>query len=109
MSNHPKWNFAEFSAFLMYYAASADLEVTEEERVLILKKVDEATFKKIEDEYRSLSDAGIIDVILSYKGLYFPTVERKNELLDLMQKEFLADGDFSIMEQNMVRLIKKLM
>lgn len=108
-TNHPKWNFQEFSAFLMLHAASADLKVTEDEKAAILKKVDQTTFDKISKEYHSISDKEKIDLILSYKGLYFPTVERTNELLELMQQEFLADGEFSLLEQNMFRILKKLL
>jgi len=109
MNNHPKWNFQEFSAFLMLYAASADLKVTTEEKDAILKKVNEATYDKIWKEYHAMSDINKINLILSYKGLYFPTAERTNELLDLMKKEFMADGEFSLLEKNLMRIVKKLL
>lgn len=109
MRHHPKWNFQEFSAFLMLYAASADLQVTEDEVQVILQKVDQSTFDKISEEYHSISDKEKIDLILSYKGLYFPTHARKNELLDLVKKEFLADGTYSLLEHNLMRVLKKLL
>ncbi|MFK7774843.1 MAG: hypothetical protein AB8F94_22070 [Saprospiraceae bacterium] len=109
MKDHPKWNFQEFSAFLMLYAASADLKVTSDEKEAILQKVNEETFEEIWKEYHSMSDINKINLILSYKGLYFPTVERTNELLDLMKKEFMADGEFSLLEQNLLRILKKLL
>lgn len=110
MSNeHPKWNFQEFSAFLMLYAANADLEVTEDEKDAILKKVDQATFDRINEEYIHLSDKEKIDLIMSYKGVHFPTAERTNELLDIMKKEFLADGTYSLLERNLMMIMKKLM
>lgn len=109
MNDHPKWNFEEFSAFLMLYAASADLKVTSDEKEAILQKVNEATYQEIWKEYHSMSDINKINLILSYKGLYFPTSERTNELLDLMKKEFMADGEFSLLEQNLMRVLKKLL
>ena len=109
MNDHPKWNFEEFSAFLMLYAASADLKVTSDEKEAILQKVNEETFDEIWKEYHSMSDINKINIILSYKGLYFPTAERTNELLDLMKKEFMADGEFSLLEQNLMRILKKLL
>ena len=109
MSDHPKWNFKEFSAFLMLYAASADLKVTTDEKDAIMEKVNEETFEKIWKEYNSMSDINKINTILSYKGLYFPTADRTNELLDLMKKEFMADGEFSLLEKNLMRILKKLL
>ena len=109
MSDHPKWNFQEFSAFLMLYAASADLKVTTDEKDAIMEKVNEETFQKIWKEYNSMSDINKINTILSYKGLYFPTADRTNELLDLMKKEFMADGEFSLLEKNLMRILKKLL
>jgi len=109
MKEHPKWNFQEFSAFLMLYAASADLKVTSDEKEAILEKVNEETYEEICKEYHSMSDINKIDLILSYKGLYFPTAARTNELLDLMKKEFLADGEYSLLEQNLMRVLKKLL
>ena len=109
MSDHPKWNFEEFSAFLMLYAASADLKVTTDEKDAIMEKVNEDTFQKIWKEYNSMSDINKINTILSYKGLYFPTADRTNELLDLMKKEFMADGEFSLLEKNLMRILKKLL
>ncbi len=109
MSDHPKWNFEEFSAFLMLYAASADLKVTTDEKDAIMEKVNEETFNKIWKEYNSMSDINKINTILSYKGLYFPTADRTNELLDLMKKEFMADGEFSLLEKNLMRILKKLL
>lgn len=109
MNDHPKWNFQEFSAFLMLYAASADLKVTTDEKEAILQKVNKNTFNEIWKEYHSMSDINKINIILSYKGLYFPTADRTNELLDLMKKEFMVDGEFSLLEKNLLRILKKLL
>ena len=109
MNDHPKWNFQEFSAFLMLYAASADLKVTSDEKEAILKKVNEDTYEEIWKEYHSMSDINKINLILSYKGLYYPTAERTNELLDLIKTEFMADGEYSLLEKNLMRILKKLL
>jgi len=84
----------------MLYAASADLKVTSDEKEAILEKVNEKTFNDIWKEYHSMSDINKINLIISYKGLYFPTADRTNELLDLMKKEFMADGEYSLLEKN---------
>ena len=109
LDEHPKWNYKEFCAFLLIYGANADMEITKEEEAMIKSKVDEATYQEIRSDFNDVSDYDIIQIILTYKGLYFPTPERKNELLDMIKKEFYADGDFSVMEKNLLRLLEKLM
>jgi len=106
---HPKWNFQEFSAFLMLYAAAADLKITNDEVQAILQKVDQSSYDEIAEEFHSLVETEKLDLIMSYKGLYFPTAAQTNELLDLVKKDFLADGTYSLMEKNLMRVLQKLM
>ncbi|MEL6926304.1 MAG: hypothetical protein AAFO94_19840 [Bacteroidota bacterium] len=106
---HPKWNYNEFCTYLLLYAANADMEITPEEDRMIRSKVDADRFESIRAEYEDCSDYEIIQTIMAYKGLYFPTIDRRRELLAMIQKEFWVDGDFSDMEKNLMRLLEKLM
>ena len=56
-----------------------------------------------------MSDYKALETILSYKGLYYPTIARKNELLYQMKLLFEADGEFSIMERELLQFLDKLM
>lgn len=109
LDSHPKWNHSEFSAFLLLYGAFADMEMTKEEEAMIRSKVNDETYNKIKEEFDSTNDYQQVEIIMAYKGLYFPTVDRRNELLDMIKKEFLADGDYSLMEHNLMGLLQKLM
>ena len=106
---HPKWNFQEFSSFLMLYAAMADNVVTPEEKTIIIEKVDHSRYEKLCAEFNEMSEEIRDDVILSYKGLYFPTIPRRDELLSMVKKEFLADGEYSFVEKSLMRTLEKLM
>ena len=109
MSEQLSWNFEEFSTFLLLYAADADLVLSPEEEALMKARLNEQSYEKIKKQYRSLSDYQRIQTIMSYKGLYYPTVERRDELIALIKKQFMADGDYSILEKNMLHLLEKLM
>ncbi len=109
MKDHPKWNFEEFTTFLLLYASNADLELSPDEEVEMMKRLDLKKYEAIKEEYESSSDYEIIQTILSYKGLYFPTIERTKELLSLIKSQFFADGEFSILEKNTFRILKKLL
>ena len=40
MKDHPKWNFEEFTTFLLLYASHADLDLSEEEEEMLKKKLE---------------------------------------------------------------------
>jgi len=109
MKDHPKWNFEEFTTFLLLYASNADLELSESEETEMKKRLDLKRYEKIKEEFDNSSDYEIIQTILSYKGIYFPTIDRTKELLELIKKQFFSDGEFSTLEQNAFRLLKKLL
>jgi len=46
---------------------------------------------------------------LSYKGIYFPTLAQKKELLHMVKKEFYADKDFSAVEIELYNTLKSIM
>ena len=107
--NHPKWNYEEFLSFLLIYAAGADMNFSQKEKELIKEKIDFERLETLTAEHDSMSDYQRISVIQSYKGLYFPTVERKEEMLDQVKQLFEADGDFSVMEHNLMLMLHKLL
>lgn len=109
MSTHPKWNFEEFTTFLLLYASKADMHISEEEEQAMQSRLDPDHYKAVKKEFEESSDYQHIQTIMSYKGLYFPTAEQREELLDLLKKQFFADGEFSLMEQNLFRFLKKLL
>lgn len=106
---HPKWNNREFCAFLLLYSAMADDIITEEERAMVLKNVDEEMYDKILEEIKPLSSDEVKEILLTYKGLYYPTVARKKELLYMVKQEFYADQDFSDVEIELYNTLKEIM
>lgn len=109
MKDHPKWNFKEFTAFLLIYAASADFVITPEEEQMVKDHVGEESYHEIMEEFQSYSDYDKAQVILDYKGLYFPTTERKNEIIDMVKKQFLSDGVFSQVEKSLLVVLERIM
>ena len=71
MPGHPKWNFEEFTTFLLLYASNADLELSASEEAEMMKRLDLNTYDSIKQEYDNSSDYEIIQIIMSYKGIYF--------------------------------------
>jgi hypothetical protein len=109
ISKHPYWSSEEFIAFVLLYAAEADMECTDEERAYIKTGIDDAHLDVVEATYTKLSDFERISVIKSYHPQYFATPEQKSELLKKVEGLFQADGEFDILEHNMYRMLQKIL
>lgn len=108
MSDQPKWNFEEFTTYLLLYAANADMELSPEEVKLIKNRISEDAYQSIKQTFDEANDYQHIQTILEYKGLYFPTEARARELMNLVQQVFNIDGHFSQLEKNSLRVLKRL-
>ena len=106
---HPYWNFQEFTTFLLLYAADADFVITSEEKDFILQRANMKIFQKVWDDYKEMNDFDKIQTILTYKATHYPTLTQKNELIDLIKEEFNSDGNFTILEKNLLLTLNKLM
>jgi len=91
------------------YASHADLKLSESEEEAMRNRLDSEHYEAVKGIFNNSSDYEIIQIILSYKGLYFPTLSRTEELLDMLKKQFFADGEYSTLEKNTFRLLKKLL
>ena len=104
-----KWSYNEFLAFLLIYIAHVDMEFAEEEKAMIKTKFGENIYEKMFSEFDSMSDYKAYETILSYKGVYFPTQEQKEEIIEKMKTLFDADAEFNIMEKELLHFLDRMM
>ena len=109
IKGHPKWNYNEFLCFILIYASHADMEFTDEERSMIKSQINEDKSAPLFAEFQELTDYERIQTIQAYKGLYYPTHEKRDEILVRMRALFESDGKFDVMERNLFRMLKKIM
>jgi len=109
MKKEYNWNYSEFLGFILIHASYADLEFTSEEKEMIKSKVGTETFEKMHAAYQELGDYETLQEILKYKGIYYPTIDRKQEILDEINNLFKADGEYSKLEKNLSLFLKKLL
>lgn len=102
------WNPQEFKTFLLLYAAQADTQISEAEITMIKKHITDQQFDTIKKAFDETNDYERIQKIMEFRGLYFPTEDRARALIDDVIKLFKADGNFSTLEQNMLKLLKRL-
>ncbi|MBK8817655.1 MAG: hypothetical protein IPN49_00650 [Saprospiraceae bacterium] len=56
-----------------------------------------------------MSDFQAFQAILSYKGVYYPTTEQKEEIMTDIKKLFLSDHDFSTLEKETYHFLLNMM
>ncbi|MBU2927175.1 hypothetical protein [Winogradskyella psychrotolerans] len=102
------WTKDELVAYILLFAANADLKETPEERDFIISKVDKETFQEIHEEFNRDND---------YQGLKKITTSLEQHLydkddIDLLLEDirvlFFMDDDFDITEQNMLKSLTRL-
>lgn len=104
-----KWSYNEFLTFLLIYIAHVDMEFAEEEKTMIQKNVGVKTYNKMLETFDSMSDYAAYQAILDYKGVYYPTADQKAELMEKIKDLFHADGEFNIMEKELLHFLDKMM
>lgn len=103
------WNYEEFLAFLLLYAAQADLEMSEEEQELIVEKTGKAAFEQAKKELLRLNDYDALQTILSFKDRFFATETQKNDLINDIKSICKSDGKLSGIEQEITLMLAKIM
>lgn len=103
-----KWNFTEFKTYVLLEAAHSDMDFSEEEKEVIMSKLNPETFDKIFAEFNEDSDFERIEKIRKASQFHCDTTAKKQALLDRVQFILNADGDFNTMERNMMMYLKKL-
>ncbi len=105
---YENWSYDEFLTFFMISAANADLEIKEEEKDLILSKVDEGVFKKVKNVFDKNSDYECLQIIQSFKGKYFQSVEDVKriyaDIINLLQ----IDETYNQMEKAFFMFMKRV-
>ncbi len=104
-----KWSYNEFLAFLLIYIAHVDMEFSEVEKDYIRTKTGDETYDKMLAAFESMTDYQAFETILDYKGVYYPTPEQKQELIDKMIAIFHADMEFNIMEKGLLQFMERMM
>ncbi len=109
MNEQLNWNYEEFLCFLLIHSSYADMEFSNDEKVLIINKYGEETYHKMNNIYDDMGDYEKLETILKYKGVYYPTTDRKGEILNEIDKLFEADGNYSKLEKTQMLFLNKLL
>lgn len=99
----------EFKVMVMLYAANIDGNIQSEEVKVMLKKTDFETVDKVESMFDKMNDAEVIECIRENKPLYAATEGDRIDLLADLCAIIEADEKCTVMEETMVRNIRRLL
>ena len=102
-------NKEEFKTLLMLYAANIDGNIKSEEVKVMLKKCGFETVEKMENLFDKMSDAEVLDTIRENKPLYAATEGDRIDILADLCAIIEADEKCTVMEEQMVRAIRRLL
>ncbi|GAB4253486.1 MAG: hypothetical protein Kow0079_09080 [Vicingaceae bacterium] len=104
-----KLTYEEFLALILVYVASADFELDKHEEKFIEHNCSKEAIEKAMEILSGLNDAQIIDLIYSYKPLYFKTDEETDKLLKTIYAVYTSDGKLTINEKEEWLMLKKIL
>ncbi len=102
------WTRDELVAYILLFAANSDFKESEEERHLIISKVDLQTFQDIHDEFDRDNDYQGIQKIMTSLEQHNYDKDDIDILMEDIKVLFFSDGDFDITEQNMLKCLNRL-
>lgn len=103
------WTKNELIAYILLFAAHSDFNESNEERNIIISKVDMNAFQRIHDEFTEDNDYQCIEKIQQGLEHYNFTSKQIDALLLEIKQMFQADQDYNILERNMMLFLKKIL
>ncbi len=103
------WSYEEFLSYIMLYAASADLEISDKEIDLIKQKSGNINFENVYAKFNSHSDYESIQAIAACKEKHFNSEQELNKVFEDMNKIFISDGHFDELEKNQLRALRHIL
>jgi hypothetical protein len=103
------WSKQELVAYILLYAANSDFKESNKERNVIISKVDMQTFQKIHDEFDADNDYQSIQKIMAGVKAHNYSQDDVKLLLADLKIMFFSDGNYDILEQNIMLFLKKIL
>jgi len=103
------WNKNELIAYILLFAANSDFKESNEEKNIIISKVDMNTFQKIYNEFEQDNDYQAIQKIEQGLEHHKFTAAQIDDLLLEIKLLLQADQEYNILERNMMLFLKKIL
>ena len=110
MNSTDQWKYEDFLTFLFILCATADLEMSEEEKEEIIKKVGEEEYKKIKRHFDQQNDAQHIEMVSALYKKFENQIGGKENLVKSL-KEFISTSHKRehVMESYLLMMLKRIL
>ena len=102
-------NKEEFKTLVMLYAANIDGSIQPEEVKIMLEKMGFETVEKMGKLFSKMSDAEVLASIRENKAQYAATEDDRLEILGDLCAIIEADEKCSVMEEQMIRVMRRVL
>ena len=102
-------NKEEFKTLVMLYAANIDGNIKSEEVKVMLEKTGFETVEKVERLFDKMSDLEVLECIRENKAQYAATEADRLDLIHDLCAIIEADEKCTVMEEQMVRAMRRVM
>ena len=102
-------NKEEFRTLVMLYAANIDGNIKSEEVKVMLEKTGFDTVEKVEKLFDKMSDLEVLECIRENKAQYAATEADRLDLIHDLCAIIEADEKCTVMEEAMVRAMRRVM
>ncbi|WP_412984926.1 hypothetical protein [Pontimicrobium sp. IMCC45349] len=103
------WTKDELVAYILLYTAHSNLEESNQEKNIIISKVDMNTFQKVHDEFDADNDYQSLQKIIKGLKEHNYSQEDLTDLFTDIKSLFLSDGNYDAIEKNMYMYLKKIL
>ena len=103
------WSKPQLKAYILLYCAHADFTESKEEKALILSKISGGSYGNIHQEFDADNDYQSIQKILSSLSRLGYSSENIEQLITEIRALFFSDGEFNILEKNLMMGLSRLL
>lgn len=103
------WTRNELIAYILLFAANSDFKESNEEKNIIISKVDMETFQKIHSEFEQDNDYQALQKIQEGLEIHEFSSRQMNQLLIEIKLLLNSDQEYNILERNMMLFLKKIL
>ena len=102
------WDQKELEAYILIFCANADFVESEEEKTFILSNIGKDIYRKMHSEFQLDNDYERIQKIMSTFTRLDIYGDERDVLVQKLQELMMSDGRLDPLEENMMRLLRRL-
>lgn len=93
------WTYEDFMAYVLLYAASANLEINDDEKKILFSKVKYNEYEHVQNVFENENDYDRLQTIQLFRDKYYNDEAALDKLFKNLKEMFLADEKYDSIEK----------